>query len=106
MALKIAESKKNFWQDPDIIKAIEWSKEAKIAQVIDLITKTFSEYSISITKYQEKYKDQPDRIDVRLKGIIPRFEQIANILSMDVVPNNQDIKDLIQEKKLELERLI
>ena len=67
MALKIAESKKNFWQDPDIIKAIEWSKEAKIAQVIDLITKTFSEYSISITKYQEKYKDQPDRIDVRLK---------------------------------------
>ena len=105
MALKIAESKKNFWQDPDIIKAIEWSKEAKIAQVIDLITKTFSEYSISITKYQEKYKDQPDRIDVRLKGIIPRFELIANSSSI-AVPNNQDIKKLIQEKKLELEKLL
>ena len=110
MALKdtkdvIAEYEEKFWQDPDIIEAKKWFKEAEIDQAIVLITETFSEYSTYIIKYQEKYKDEPDRIDMMLKGIIPKFEQTANISSM-VVPNNQYIKNFIQEKKLELEKLL
>ena len=101
----LEESENKFWNNSDILELRKWLEKDKINHALELITSSFSEYSNKIQEYKEKYSNNERRYSQITKRIPDSFELVAKASSI-AVPENVEVKKLIENKKEELNNLI